>query len=853
MGTQTSIKAMKASRVSAAHWVRALTTFVVVTCAGCILLPFFRRFPRTVHDFVLSLRWELRVLATGLTCCLYAYVLVKLLSPKWRHIRHARTHPPTWFAWLCSHVCLATLDLNFGLSQTQAAPWEWLTYGCGSLGVVAVHRAVNSLGTASLLRKVPASTDEWFGNWLDSDGPAQHDLLGTRPVADRLRELLHNGSHSIGLVGPFGAGKSTVIRWTTETLQSPGEPPEFFVSHHTCWGFENSTSAIQQILTDAIETVDLQVDTFNVGSLPESYRQTFSAGSQWVRSISDLILGKQDVHEQFARLSRLLGDFNAKLVIVVEDLDRNKSQAFDAQDVLAFLQQLKSYDNLVFILTGGLSSSQKIDFAKLCDHIEMLPSLEPTHVHEGVAKLYEWSSCEFDFALIGETGPQPDWSPSSGILLSECEVFSFPQAVSRLLRTPRSLRHMLGRTRIAWRTLHGEVNFTHLLALNAVRFGAPECFSFLLGNWERLHALPDEPWFGEERQHVVRNAVCDEWVRIIEDVEWSPKAAVRVLERLIPACKYWLVNASETSDDGFEDAQGIHLRRYWRRAISESIGSGEVRDQVVLADTKAWLLEPSPCARMVTQVVDSEEYLSVWDAYGWRCFYNTDATPRAEIIFAACGHILSEFARKLGSEASHQSVIFDVCHRLLSRVKGPRKQNWDWLRDQISTSAQHSVALVTSLWNFYGVSGYGSLIPPEDSLRMRGYAIAQMRLNLITGESLSNRLSQKSGVLFDLVYDKGSDHPLLTGPKYWSWLGPIILAALRERHVNVAANTAVLLGGPNSQADAPAVERATLEAYFGDDTQEAVNLLDELTQGLEHRDPNYRLMVNVIKAAHAVL
>ncbi len=61
----------------------------------------------------------------------------------------------------------------------------------------------------------------------------------------------------------------------------------------------------------------------------------------------------------------LLGNMKARLVFVVEDLDRKDSRTFDIQEVQAFLQQLKDFPNLAFVLTGGLSSSRRIDFAKL--------------------------------------------------------------------------------------------------------------------------------------------------------------------------------------------------------------------------------------------------------------------------------------------------------------------------------------------------------------------------------------------------------------------------------------------------------------------------------------------------------
>jgi hypothetical protein len=56
------------------------------------------------------------------------------------------------------------------------------------------------------------------------------------------------------------------------------------------------------------------------------------------------------------------------------------------------------------------------------------------------------------------------------MLMQDYEEFSLPQAVASLLNTPRSLRHALSRTFFAWHTLHGEIDFNHLLAVNILRF-----------------------------------------------------------------------------------------------------------------------------------------------------------------------------------------------------------------------------------------------------------------------------------------------------------------------------------------------------------------------------------------------
>ena len=117
----------------------------------------------------------------------------------------------------------------------------------------------------------------------------------------------------------------------------PQNPPPLLFSEHSCWGFESSASAIHAMLADGIKKVAPFIDTFHVKSLPESYRQAFSAGGQWFDSASRLFLWPGDPIQQFRTLSDLLQEIGSRLVFVVEDLDRNNSRTFDIKDVLAFL------------------------------------------------------------------------------------------------------------------------------------------------------------------------------------------------------------------------------------------------------------------------------------------------------------------------------------------------------------------------------------------------------------------------------------------------------------------------------------------------------------------------------------
>ena len=845
------------------HQVHAVMTFLVAVVAGVLLIPLLRSQPEAVHKFVIELHDWQRIGFAFLLCVLYAYTMFRLFYPRIVHLLHLWTHPPAWFAWLLGLVVVGVVDVAIGLDPNgYRCTWqEWLGYAGGSIVLVAVCRRYfapqaeeeSPSESPGGLRLQNVENTDWSNleEWLRSDAPADYDFLGNCAVAERLTTMLMDGTRSIGIVGPFGAGKTSIVKWMIDEItRRNSKARRLFVSKHSCWGFKTSASSIHEMLAEAIKTVESEIDTFHVSTLPESYRQTFSAGGEWIDTISKLLLGKRDLSEQFAALSKLLDDVNARLVFVVEDLDRNDSRSFDIQEVLAFLEQLKEHDNLSFVLTGGLDSSRQIDFAKLCDHIEYLRSIETSHVNALVTRVCQrcLDTTVFSHESPGDPDRQYLWNPSTELFMRDYEEFSLPRAAATLLNTPRSLRHALGRTFTAWHTLSlcGEIDLNHLLAVNVLRFGAPECFLFLVRRWDRLNSPPaSNPTFGQERIDHIRQAIVEDWNNTIQNVEWNPTAARVVMEFILPAAESWFADSSISGSSG-DAVQGVQQERYWRRAVNESIDKNDIRDQRVIKEVKGWVESPDVNSDLVTSLRTSEAYGTIWRSLA-RPFFN----GQSDRILLLCEHVLSRIRSEEGASASYSSQGVEATWFLADRFISPRAENTKWLREQVTEASSISLELVNGLWHFWAT--LRPIVRPEDRDDIRRHVLEILRANLTDDDSLIARLSPDySGSLYQLVFDPSNEGaPTLTDVASWSWLGPIILAGLRKRNVLVAANCGVLLGARVSGRETCSVDNEVLSAFFGEDASEVVHVLDEMKEQLPKAD---RVLVrNVVNAARQTL
>lgn len=866
---------------SLSHRVNFIVVFTMSAVSGIFLLPFIRVQPALIHDFAKGLvNWQ-RELFLFSACLLYTYVLFKLFSPRIRHIRYFFSHPPTWFAWLLGSVAVAEIDLwghgfGSGAYRGRLSDWgkfavipvvlvwcyRWLSAGAAMPGwlvwcyqTVVFWRKHGTKIDQPIVFKIESMPDaKWddIEKWLRTEATAEYDILGNAKVAKKIADLVtKEGVKSIGLVGAFGAGKSSIINWMKRSINcQTHSSTRYFICEQSCWGFENSSSAIQEILAEAIKQIEVYVDTFHVSSLPESYRQTFSAGGEWLDSISSLVFGKSDYRDQFEQLSNLLSGIGAKLVIVVEDLDRNDSRTFDIQEVLAFLNQLKRYENLVFVLSGGLRAKKLIDFSKLCDHIEYSRTIQPHHATALVTRVFDHchDPTRFEHTPLYDIVEQRhQWTSLSWLLLKENEELSFPQAVALLLDTPRSLRHVLGRTLNAWHSLYGEINFNHLLAVNVLRHATPEAFDFVKRRWDRLKSPPDQKsLFGPEKTKLIRNAVLRDWKRTVKKAEWNPTAALRIIQFLLPATEYWLIDDSNKHHYA-SGRQLPTLGRYWARALNEEIEDNDVTDQEVVRDIMSWKTEPIAKQAMIEKLSSNPIYCRVWEEHAisllvtpsTQLFRLNDSDRNQKLLEdrirmrLLCEQVLRKSFAVWPRSTRDNSTGVIAAWGLSKGTLAQDPANLPWVKGLISEASKTSIESMNRIREFFGNADGYSILRKEDGEELSQHVLATLRHTVTDGPTLDSRLSPRhSAALYQLVFARGHEGDRARDVCSWAWLGPHIVVAMKNGSATAAANCSVLLDATLSSRSEPKLNIEVLNAFFGDQTAEAINLLETLIKDL---------------------
>jgi hypothetical protein len=778
-----------------------LATVTLVLVFSILLLPFFRRFPEWIHTwFAHQPPWQ-RILSVFLFSSVSVSILFNVLSPRIAHLRAFWLHPPVWSAWAVGILlaCIGDLIFGFGPEGFQASAWEWLLYGPGSIAIVAGYRWLTDTKRSDSQPVVPVKelslqnlADNWepLEQWLRSECPSEVDLLGNRRLALSLEKYVLRQSGTIGLVGAFGSGKSTLINWLKAEVDSiaTGEHPTIWFCDLTCWGFQDSTSAIHDILSKAVATVNRHADCFSIRHLPEAYRKTFSAAGDWVRNLIDLVIGSADPMEQFKHLNQILTSVNARLVIIVEELERTNNSRFDRQEILALLHRLKSLDRVSFILTGGWTSTPEIEFAKLCDHIEIMAEVD----REQVANIIQAVRLRCLKRRQLDVGPAEEnpWHPVHFSIMNRVEQMPLCEAAARLLRTPRALKHALRRTLRAWEALCGEIDFDDLLAVNILRHAAPEAFDFIIRRWNRLSDDPRGWSTDQQRIPALRKQTQSEWDKACHNADWDSRAARTLVVFSLPPAGEYLLEEGSTRQ---HRPQGLSDWRYWRRAINEEIDPNEARDQDVLQDLRQWFKTRQSESPLVGRLIGGGDYVTVWENLAVREFQ-----PPGTLLLELADQVIASFRNPRGATISemNEHPAFLALWRRANRIVRRGPESADWLRTQLGKAIPKSLSLLNDLY-YYWASLQNGIILREDrsSIQECIYTLARDQWR-DENTILQVAHPEQRYDFYQLVFPPG-DHQdglsLHRGVKAWNWLAPILLDAFEQNPKFIAPKIACLV------------------------------------------------------------
>ena len=778
-----------------------------------------------------------------------------------RQLRRIPVYPPAWMSVVLAAVAMFALErsgLRLPLPKFSGETWLW-AIGIGSAAPlmcvvggkllrssVPIHAGNTRQRNVGIgdqtLRALTDDMADSFIPWLEQEQPVEipdrDDLFDLRYVAERIAEYLFDVRlATVGLVGPFGVGKSSIIGFVKHYIDSDGafhtrmktrwreqfrrgnvaerHAPHILLCSVSAWGLRDQPGAAV-ILRHAVERLAAEVDCLSVSNLPDQYVQALKGVSPEWLNLPTMLPAPGDAEDQLRRLEPILDAINARLIVIVEDLDRNvevpvltllsqdiespgrdaptrvstrlttQSSGRIARELEALFSRLLDLERVSFVLV--VANAGAADISRLCERIEPVHRIERglvlrvvgafrTHclalaeergdvqpAHEStlnfLGALHEWRSLDLDM-LNGRT-------PVS--------------ALAEVLITPRALKQAMRHTWHAWNDLHGEVDFDDLLICHVIRAVSPSAFDFLMENYGALSA--------DTRDAKQRDEITSAWNAQIRDCSLDGRERLWILVGfLFPA----IAVASRSPSP----PQGVRRTVYWERVIRGRVAE-RVRDQDVLRAVATWKRDRGEtllASKLAADTAFAEGFERVIEGY-----------PRAEfsLTHAEYRRLTSQVVA-IGIREHHAESCDDAVPGFIPLWRSARalQENdgvGEWLWEEIEKAFPCSLAMANDLEYYWG-DDKRTRFPKNEREQIRSRTIAWAREHM-TAEMLAQNLGRTDpAALYQFVTRRHVDSAREFEAQSWRWLVPRLIGAMGIAPNVVTRQVCLLLSRSRSGRD----------------------------------------------------
>lgn len=815
------------------RWIRVFGSSVVAWVILELVLPVFRDYLSDLSrayskDFVGIAAWVLTVVLF--------YVAIDFLHIRTGQWRSILRYPPLWLVAPLACGLAAARERVLPSTRPHLISSDWepvypLALIPLALGVAILFRALLRGRITRQPRPDPSNHDgkisaREVAKWISSEerplASGDRDLFDHRSVANRIAHVVGADGRPVALLGGFGTGKTSILNLSR--LQLDRLTPPVIVATFNAGAVPSPEDIPRLALNRIIAVLDDHIDTTELRNLPMTYQRLVAAEPT---GRITRVLGLETSTDSVAALDRLtplLEALDARLVLIVEDLER-AGPSFDARHLARFLWALRQVDRASFILALDPDHSS-VDVWQICDTVERVPIVDVEHVATILRAAYE------EWLTFSYIDPRQDTSEGDKLGLLRTPKSRIHEmlhttgdtplgAIVSLLYTPRALKHVLRRVDRIWRDLYGEVELDEIIIVATLRHAAEPALEFLN---RAIGAARLEPNDLVPRSKTVR----DEWDALVGGLPNGP--AVQHLVDLLRIKRF----TNDAAIDITTSPQGVHVDHptdYFSRIASEGLGPEEIRDQAVLGDIERWQTDRDDILihTLVAASEGDEQYARVFQHFSF-------LLSESELMKLTEGVVAKLLARDgPAARGNHPAILalWVTCSR-----RPQRRHFKDWIQDLIVSAVPTSLHLVNELYYYW--TGRDGVVPPTQRGVIRRAVVEAVRDSIHTSRDLTRVLARKNPYTIMILITQTDVDTTASAYEAWrDFFPPLLIDGAKHDPEIIIPELANLAGDEQSgqRALGPEyppvfvrrykIDRERMTVLFGGRLDEALTLLAE--------------------------
>lgn len=470
-----------------------------------------------------------------------------------------------------------------------------------------------------------------------SDQPIQsskEDILGrdlfAKSLANGILRYDQKDSLSIGLFGPWGSGKTSIVNMALEEIQKHDQKKQKrrapIIVKFNPWYFSDQNQLIAQFfkeLSAAVNRIDKSKKHIKIGQALQTYAGFFeplrhfpvvamvgnvaraikAVGAVTERAGQDQ---SEDLWDVKAGLSQLLESLDRKILIVIDDIDRLNSS--EIRQIFQLVKSLADFPHTIYLLSfdkdvviNALGKVQEGSGMAYLEKVVQVPFEIPQISQDEVARLL--------FSMLDEiikNVPEEKWDQTHWGNI-------YHSGLKHFFNDIRDVNRYINTLRFGFEMIKDDLNPVDFIAINAIQVFLPELYYAIRDNKDLFAGIADSSYYGESEKAKARKKAFLEAI-LGKVTELSSETLMDFLERLFPKLQNvghaysfleaWRKNGNIASPDMFDAYFRLSLPKGELSQSEIKIALAAGRDSALFAEGLLKLKEEGKILRFLERMED---------------------------------------------------------------------------------------------------------------------------------------------------------------------------------------------------------------------------------------------------------